>query len=530
MSAARGRMVTELGSDAPSMARGAAANVSGALLTTGFSFALVLLITHTISAHSFGLFTIASTVILLAQVPALLGLDTGAVRFVALGAAADDERTARGSLQTALLIVSAASLVLTVALVWTAPWLADQFFGKPGATQLIRIVSLSLPGLVLARVVIAGLQGLGVMTYSAWLNPIRVFVNILSAVPLLALGLGARGLAYASVITAWCTLLIGLAFLLRVHPAALRPVPSHWAFRRVLRFSLPQSLTTMLLYIMLWTDILLLGRLGAAGEVAVYRVAQNLLSPAQAISTSTGQMFAPRIAAEDAEGDRATLGMMLKRVTYWNIALSLPVFLLLLLLAKPLLGLFGPRYEDGATALVILAAGQLFNAATGPLGQVINMSGRPYITMTNNAAVAGLNIIGCVILIPRYGITGAACSTTASITLVNLIKLVEVRVIFGINPFRAQALRSLGAGALAAAIVAPIAVLWPWSTNAVEVLALGSLLLLLYALFFWWVAAGDEERTLIRRRRHGSRPPWDERSGTEPRSGGEPLPVPTRKS
>ncbi len=115
------------------MARGAAANVSGALLTTGLSFALVLLITHTISAHSFGLFTIASTVILLAQVPALLGLDTGAVRFVALGAAADDEPTARGELQTALLIVSAASFVLTAALVWTAPWLADEFFDKPGA-------------------------------------------------------------------------------------------------------------------------------------------------------------------------------------------------------------------------------------------------------------------------------------------------------------------------------------------------------------------------------------------------------------
>jgi O-antigen/teichoic acid export membrane protein len=504
MSAARGRMVTELGSDAPSMARGAAANVAGALLTSGLSFALVLLITHTISAYSFGLFTIASTVILLAQVPALLGLDTGAVRFVALGAAADDELAARGSLQTGLLLAGAASLALTVALVATAPWLADEFFDKPGATHLIRIVSLSLPGLVLARVVIAGLQGLGVMTYSAWLNPIRGIVNILSAVPLLALGLGADGLAYASVITAWGTLLIGLAFLLQVHPTALRPAPAHWAFRRVLRFSLPQTLTTMLLYIMLWTDILLLGRLGTSVEVATYRVAQNLLSPAQTISTSTGQMFAPRIAAEDARGDRATLGLMLKRVTYWNIALSLPVFLVLLLLPRPLLGLFGPRYEAGATALAILAAGQLFNAATGPLGQVINMSGRPYITMMNNAAVAALNIAGCVILIPRYGITGAACSTTASITLVNLIKLVQVRLLFGVNPFRARALRSMLAGVLTAALVAPVAIVWTGTGYVLEVLILGALVVLLYGVLFWTVAAGKEERALLRRRRRAA--------------------------
>jgi O-antigen/teichoic acid export membrane protein len=505
MSTAGGRMTTRLGSDAPAMARGAAANVAGALLTTGLSFALVLLITHTISKTSFGLFTIASTVILIAQVPALLGLDTGTVRFVALGASADDELAARGSLQSALLLGAVSSALLMAAIVWAAPWIADSFFHKPGSAHLMRIAALALPALVLVRIVISGLQGLGVMTYSAWLGPIRGAVNIASAVPLLAVGLAATGLAWASAITAWVTLLTGVALLLRAHPTALRPAPTHWEYGRVLRFSLPQTLTATLLYLMLWTDTLLLGRLGAAGEVAVYRVAQNLLSPAQTISTSTGQMFAPRIAAEDAHGDRATLGTMLKRVTYWNVALSLPVFLVLLLVPGPLLDLFGRGYDRGATALAILAAGQLVNAATGPLGQVINMSGRPYVTMTNNAAVALLNLVGCIVLIPRYGITGAALSTTASIVAVNLLKLVQVRFLFGINPFRAQSVRSLAAGAAAVLLTAPVAAAWPGGSPFLEVVVVGSLLLALYACFFWVFAAGDEERALLRRWRQRRR-------------------------
>ena len=57
------------------------------------------------------------------------------------------------------------------------------------------------------------------------------------------------------------------------------------------------------------------------------------------------------------------------------------------------------------------------------------MSGRPYLTLVNNAAVAALNIVLCLILIPRYGLTGAACSTTASLTLVNLVKLAQVRAL-----------------------------------------------------------------------------------------------------
>jgi O-antigen/teichoic acid export membrane protein len=74
-------------------------------------------------------------------------------------------------------------------------------------------------------------------------------------------------------------------------------------------------------------------------------------------------MFAPRIAVEDARGDRARLASMLKRVTYWNLAVSLPIFMCLLVLASALLDLFGTAYGAGATALAILAAGQIVNAA-----------------------------------------------------------------------------------------------------------------------------------------------------------------------
>ena len=214
-------------------------------------------------------------------------------------------------------------------------------------------------------------------------------------------------------------------------------------------------------------------------------------------------MFAPRIAAEDARGDRRTLEMMLKRVTYWNVSLSIPVFALLLLCPGRCSRCSAPRYETGATALAILAAGQLFNAATGPLGQVINMSGRPYVTMLNNAAVAALNIVGCLILIPRYGITGAACSTTAAITLVNLIKLVQVRLLFGDQPVPRRTRRALWRPAS-----------WPSPSSrrsrcssrgrARSCRSSSRLLLVpIYVLFFWRGATGDEERELLRARPRG---------------------------
>jgi len=482
----RGRtMRTELAADARTMARGAAVNVGGALLTTALSFALSLLITHQIRATSFGLYSIALATVLLAQVPATMGLDVGVVRFVALRASEGDEEGARGSLQASLGMVALVSSAIALLLWWQAPWLAGTFFRKPEATHLIRLVVASLPALALTRVTIGGLQGLGVMRYAAQLNPIRVALNIAVAVPVLALGYGAHGLAVAFLAASWATLVVSAGLLVRALPGAFVPARRAWRLGALLRFSLPQTFTSLLLQTILWTDTILVGRLRTAAEVAVYTIVQRLLSPAQTVSTSTGQMFAPRIAAEDARGDRATLGEMLKRVTYWNVSLSIPVFGLLLLVPGPLLHLFGRGYSTGATALAILAAGQLFNAATGPLGQVINMSGRPYVTLANNAAVAALNIVGCVILIPRYGINGAACSTTASITLVNLVKLVQVRFLFGINPFRAETVRAIAAGVVAVGAAAPVVLLVAWPSALAEVAVATLIVLPLYAVVFW---------------------------------------------
>ena len=491
---------TELAPDARTMARGAAVNVGGALLSTALSFALSLVITHQIRATSFGLYSIALVTVLLGQVPATLGLDVGTVRFVALRASKGDAVGARASLQAALGIVTLVSGTLAALLYWQATWLSESFFNKPAATDLIRIVALALPALALTRVVIGGLQGLGVMRYSALVNPIRVGTNIAVAVPVLLLGYGAKGLAGAFLAVSWSTLVVAALLLGRALPKAFVPAHRSAGVRALLRFSLPQTLTSLLLQTILWTDSLLLGRLRPAAEVGVYAIIQRLLSPAQTVSTATGQMFAPRIAAEDARGDRSTLEVMLKRVTYWNVSLAIPVFALLLLVPEALLGVFGPAYRTGAEALTILAAGQLFNAATGPLGQVINMSGRPYLTLVNNAAVAALNIVGCLILIPRYGLTGAACSTTASITLVNLIKLAQVRALFGINPFRVETARALLAGLAATALTAPLALLVDWPGPAAQVLATTALLVPLYGVIFWRSAAGAEERELLRLR------------------------------
>ena len=120
------------------------------------------------------------------------------------------------------------------------------------------------------------------------------------------------------------------------------------------------------------------------------------------------------------------MAQMLQRVSYWNLAVALPILGSMAVLREPLLALFGRGYEAGAAPLVLLVIGQLVLNAAGPLTAVINLSGHPRVTLFDNALVFGANLVLCIILVPRYGMAGAAASTLVALCSVTLIQVGQV--------------------------------------------------------------------------------------------------------
>ena len=127
------------------------------------------------------------------------------------------------------------------------------------------------------------------------------------------------------------------------------------------------------------------------------------------------------------------------------------------------------------------------------------MSGRQYLTMTNNALVAALNAGACLLLIPRYGMTGAALATASSLTIVNVIKMLEVRLIFGIHPFRGDSPRAFLAAGVALAVAAPLAFLPAWPSQLIEALVGGVALFVAYGLALRALGVSEEDRELYAR-------------------------------
>ncbi|MDQ8726667.1 polysaccharide biosynthesis C-terminal domain-containing protein [Bradyrhizobium sp. LHD-71] len=108
--------------------------------------------------------------------------------------------------------------------------------------------------------------------------------------------------------------------------------------------------------------------------------------------------------------------------------------LLIVFGADAILGFFGPSFAGQQWALIILVAGTALAAAGGPAPAVLLISGHegqyPWILVANIA----LRMLGFAILIPIFGLMGAALAATLSLLATTLTLNVLCRRWTGIDP------------------------------------------------------------------------------------------------
>jgi O-antigen/teichoic acid export membrane protein len=165
----------------------------------------------------------------------------------------------------------------------------------------------------------------------------------------------------------------------------------------------------------------LLGALSDAEEVGVFSVASRIAFLIPFLLLAAIPTLMPSIAELHTRGDADGLQRLVIRAARLVLFGSLPIVLGVVVLAEPLLRIFGADFAAGATQLRILAIGQLVNVATGIPGTIlimVNAAGR----VTRSVAVGATANVGLsIVLIPSFGATGAAVATATSVALTNVL-------------------------------------------------------------------------------------------------------------
>jgi O-antigen/teichoic acid export membrane protein len=106
---------------------------------------------------------------------------------------------------------------------------------------------------------------------------------------------------------------------------------------------------------------------------------------------------------------------------------SAPIALVLIFGGHWFLLLFGHGFTGGHTPLTVLCVGQLANAAIGPVGFLLIMTGHGKEAAIGIGIGVGANLLLSLLLIPLRGADGAAAASASSLIIWNTVLALFVR-------------------------------------------------------------------------------------------------------
>lgn len=239
-------------------------------------------------------------------------------------------------------------------------------------------------------------------------------------------GLDTELFAFLSYILAFSAVGLFLFFKL-----PLKQATKNYSYGKILELSFPILLSAAFLSISSWTDIFMLGTMATKTEVGIYSAAYKLATITLLVILTVNIVIAPKIAELYDKNKIDKLEREVRNANRLMTTLTIPIVFFLILFDKFLLGLFGTEFIDGEFALFILSLGFLVNALCGTVTHILNMTNYQSILRNLMLAMAIINIGLNYVLIPIYGINGAAIASLISQLFINMLAVYYVKKHFG---------------------------------------------------------------------------------------------------
>jgi O-antigen/teichoic acid export membrane protein len=203
---------------------------------------------------------------------------------------------------------------------------------------------------------------------------------------------------------------------------------------------------------------------------------------------------APLFAQFRATSDNQSMETLFTAVTKWLCYSSLVIFAGIAVFRVELLHVFGKGFTAGSSALLILAVGQLVNAATGPTGVLLTMTGKQRWELANILSMVAFNFVLNLLLIPKLGMMGAAVAAALSIAIINGLKIVQVYMLFGFRAYNLKYFKGVTAIG-AAGLVGYLLRGWLFRAgcNPYLIMCVGGIGILITAAAGFWLLGLDQE-------------------------------------
>jgi|GEM_PF-2655658 len=392
----------------------------------GLSFAYYWIFIRLYGHDRLGEFSILLGVAYLVLILGNAGMPNALVRHLGMRETSGVDPTALHRRVIGLILMASIPCGIVIALL--APVLAIHVFEKPVLQTGFFLIGICLPIFSWHALHLEGLNGLRRPISSQGLESVLpVTINTILLFSLFSLHdrFGLLVPIFAQIIALALAAIGSTIWFFRNRPPASQvpasPTPSRQA---LLKLGMPMMMTAGMFLLMGWVDVLILGAHRNSEEVGVYRMTMKLATLITLALYAVNRWAAPRFSAHAT--DPAALKALANRaaqLVFWG---TLPFVIGVLLLPQLLLMWFEADTPEARLTLRILAGSFFYSAACGSLGVILEMTG--YEKENRNIIFCGmlLNVVLNLLLIPRYGMTGAAIATGVSLFVWNTLGAMQV--------------------------------------------------------------------------------------------------------
>jgi len=397
------------------------------IVSLGLAYGLMLLITNHFGANVFGRYSITITLSQLVVMLFTLGLPSAIIKLTA-----DSSNFQDNYLTKSILLTLFSGVLISCLLYFSSEFLAITLLKDAQLTCYFELLSLFTIPLLFHELLSNFFRGKKdfskynlftfILPYIFFFIAYFIIIRYVSReeITFLSYGIG-----------------IFLVFIIEffVYSKIKINTPVNFPTKKLLKLSIPMMFSTALLFLLNWTDIFMLGSMKTSAEVGIYNAAFKIASLGYIVIIAINVVIAPKISELYSKHKIEDLKKVIHQSTWLIIVLTIPLILLIIIFRKQILGLFGNEFLSGEMSLIIISVGVLISAVSGNVDQLLNMTNSQKILRNITAFCFIINVILNYVLIPFYGIDGAAIASLITTILLNVSCLYYIKKKLGFLTF-----------------------------------------------------------------------------------------------
>ncbi|MFH1961981.1 MAG: polysaccharide biosynthesis C-terminal domain-containing protein [bacterium] len=419
--------------------------VVGSLIGTGFTYLATILGARFLGASDYGIFVLARTVCNVAFMIASFGMPKAFDRFLPQFISSGQIGKARQLIST-LLHFSCISGIL----IGFTVFLMGNFIvgGKLGL--ILSVMAITIPLTLFIELCVYVFSGLKELRYEVIVKRIIIpVVYIALGIMVIVFHLGLIGWVWAFILAN----LVGLIFAIyyfrkKIWSWLKNEPPTDLKMNKVVRYFLPLGLSGMILFLTAQINILFLGYYSTAKDVAIFSIYLSVLGILSMVRTSIGRIYKPVLAgilSSDSQSEAQHNYQTIYNRTYkWILLINLFGIIVILFFGNKLVRLIvGSEYIISPLAFQVLTISALVDYVSGLCFETLEATGKGKSIMIISLLMLLLSLILNPLLIPSYGILGAAIAYLIVFSIANLLAIILVWKQYQLSPFNKRSLRIL---------------------------------------------------------------------------------------